>query len=443
MAQIPETRFARAGDVDIAYQVVGAGPIDLVWIPGWVSHCDLAWELPELARFLDRLAEFSRLIVFDKRGTGLSDRVPVVPTLEEKMEDLVAVLDAVGAERVAIVGWADGAAIGAMFAATYPDRVSVLVMGSASGGGVRNEDGVPGVDPAFADEMAAAIATQWGEAAMLGVFAPSAVDDPRFVAFWRRYERSSATPNAAAALFRSILEIDIRGVLPSVHAPVLVIQRRDALIVSAAGSRWLTDHLPDGRYLELPGADTLPYVGDRDAILDAIQEFVTGSTGRSGRDRVLATVLFTDIVGSTELADELGDEAWRDLLDGHHAAVRRAIARFDGAERNTMGDGFVVTFDGPARAVRCARAASEAVHPLGLRIRTGLHTGEVELRADDLSGIAVHVGARVCALAGADETLVTSVVKDLVLGSGITFEPAGTHVLKGVPGEWPLHRVLD
>lgn len=440
----PETRFARAGDVDIAYQVVGDGPIDLVWIPGWVSHCDLAWELPELARFLDRLAEFSRLIVYDKRGTGLSDRVGGIPTLEEKVEDLRAVLDAVGAHRVAIAGWADGAAIGALFAATDPDRVSALVMGAASGRGVRSDcsdDGIPGIDPAVAEHIETSIGQHWGEGEMLAVIAPSVADDARFRELWKRYERSAATPNAAAALFRSMLEIDIRGILPSVRVPVLAIHRRDARVVTAAGTRWLAEQMPDARYLELPGADTLPYVGDRDAVLDAIQEFVTGSPGSGTRDRVLATVLFTDIVGSTRLADQLGDEAWRDLLDAHHAAIRRVVTRFDGVERNTMGDGFLVTFDGPARAVRCARAAVEAVHPLGLQIRSGLHTGEVEIRDDSLSGMAVHVGARVCGIAGADQTLVTGVVKDLVLGSGIEFEPAGTHVLKGVPGEWPLHRV--
>lgn len=440
----PETRFAQAGGVDIAYQVVGDGPIDLVWIPGWVSHCDLAWEIPELARFLDRLAGFSRLIVFDKRGTGLSDRVPAVPTLEEKVEDLRAVLDAVGAARVTIVGWADGAAIGALFAATEPERVDALVMGAASGRGVRGPDEPgPGIDPAVADALAAAIAERWGDGMTLDLLAPSVAGDARFVELWRRYERSAATPNAAAALFRSIIEIDIRGILDAVQAPVLVIQRRDARVVPAAGARWLAEHLPHGRYLELEGEDTLPYVGNRDEVLDAIQEFATGSPGGHVSDRVLATVLFTDIVGSTALAEELGDSAWRDVLDAHDAAIRRAVARFGGVERNTTGDGFLVTFDGPARAVRCACVAAEAVRPLGIRIRAGLHTGEVEIRGDDLAGLAVHVAARVCALADADETLVTGVVKDLVLGSGLGFESAGTHPLKGVPGEWALSRVVD
>jgi class 3 adenylate cyclase len=292
------------------------------------------------------------------------------------------------------------------------------------------------------DAITTSIAERWGQGTMLDLLAPSVAQDPRFVETWRRYERSSATPNAAAALFCSIIEIDIRGILDSVEAPVLVVQRRDARLVPASGARWLADHLPTARYVELPGEDTLPYVGNRDEVLDVIQEFVTGSPGRGPHDRVLATVLFTDIVGSTRLADELGDEAWRDLLDAHHTAVRRTIARFDGVERNTMGDGFLVTFDGPARAVRCAPAASEAAQPLGLRIRARLHTGEVELRGDPLSGMAVHVGARVCALAGPDEVLVTAVVKDLVLGSGIEFEPAGVHTLKGVPGEWALHRVV-
>jgi class 3 adenylate cyclase len=441
MVGVPETRYARSSGVDLAYQVLGSGPFDFVFVPGWIWNLELAWELPEIARFLERLASFSRLIVFDKRGVGLSDRVPGVATLEERADDILTVLDAVGSVRAAVGGWFDGGAMAAHFAATHPERVRALVLGSvATRPGA--DDGVPGsLGSEALDAMAAIVRDDWGTARSLELTAPGEAHDERIVTFWRRFERASASPNAAAALFGWNRHIDLVDVLPLVSAPTLVFQRRDSL-TSNDGVRDLATRIAGARYVEVDGDAVYPFLGDMDAVVDEIERFLTGARHPVVPDRTLATVLFTDIVGSTEEAARLGDRRWNDVLDAHHRAVRAVIDRYGGDEVDTAGDGFFVTFDGPERAVRAALAAREAVHAVGVRIRAGLHTGEVIRSEGDLSGLAVHIGARVSALAAADEVLVTRTVKDLALGSTLAFEDAGVHRLKGVPEEWQLYRVV-
>lgn len=443
MASFPETRFVRSDGVDIGYQVVGNGEIDVVFVPGWISNWEVAWELPESARFLERVSQYSRLILFDKRGTGLSDRVPGLPTLEQHVDDLRAVLDAVGSTRGAVTGWADGAAVAILFAALYPERVTALVVGSvvakARGDGT---DQPLAIDPEVMDQWGRAIESSWGEGTFLPMLAPSVAGDARFAAWWRRLERSSVTPNAAARFFRSMLELDVTAILPTIQVPTLVIHRRDAPLLSADAARWFAEQIPGARYLEVPGADALPYVGDVDVVLDEVEEFLTGARGGGSPDRVLATVLFIDVSGSTALAQALGDRRWRDVLEDYRRTIRVLLERFRGQEIDTAGDGFLATFDGPARAIRCALSIQEGCTRLGLEVHAGLHTGEVELHGGSISGLAVHIGARVGAVAKAGEVLVTSTVKDLVLGSGLSFTDGGRHVLKGVDGEWQLFRAV-
>jgi len=441
MAQPPETQFTRAGEVDIAYQVVGsASQLDLVFVPGWVSHLEVMWELPEFARFLDRLAAMGRLILFDKRGTGLSDRVAGMPMLEQRADDIGAVMDAAGSARAAILAWGEGAGIAAMFAATHPQRVSALVLGSLA---VKVTEGPrPFVaDPEMMQQLSAAVESGWGQASLVPFLAPSRADDTRFLSWYRRWERLSSTPSAAAATLRWAMASDLGPVLPAIQARTLLVHRTDAALFDAESVRAAAKLIPNARCAELPGADALPYIGDSDAMLDAIQEFLTGTHGTPDPDRSLATVLFTDIVGSTQQADQLGDRRWRYLLDEHHARIRRLLERFRGSEVDTAGDGFFATFDGPARAVRCAGAIEDTVRDIGIEIRAGLHTGEVERRGSSVTGLAVHAGARVAALAQASEVLVTSTVQMLVLGSGISFADRGEHTLKGVPGKWQLFAV--
>jgi len=434
VSEVPETRFTRVDGLDIAYQVVGSAVgLDLVFVPGWVSHLEVMWELPEFARFLDRLAGMGRLILFDKRGTGLSDRVAGVPTLEQRADDIAAVMDAAGSARAAITAWGEGAGIAAMFAATHPERVAALVLGSLSTAVV--------VDPAVMQAVSTAVETGWGQASLVPLVAPSRTEDTRFLSWYRRWERLSSTPSAAAATLRWAMEWDLRPVLPAIQARTLLIHRSGAALYDPESAHTAAKLIPDARCAELPGADALPYVGDSDALLDVIQEFLTGAQGTPDFDRSLATVLFTDIVGSTQKAGRLGDRQWRYLLDEHHARIRRLLDRFRGTEVDTAGDGFFATFDGPARAIRCACAIREAVREIGIDIRAGLHTGEVERRGKAVTGLAVHVGARVAACAQANEVLVTSTVQTLVLGSGISFADRGRHSLKGVPGEWQLFAV--
>jgi class 3 adenylate cyclase len=443
---VPRTHYARSGDVNIAYQVVGDGPFDLVYVPGWISNIEQAWEDPRISAFLNRLTAFSRLLLFDKRGTGLSDRVRIdqLPTLEERMDDVRTVMDAAGSERAALLGVSEGGVLAALFAATYPERTSSLaIFGSyASGFG---SDEVPGLmDPDALDASAEELMEVWsaGEAGgLLRVWAPSAAEDERARDDFGRYLRTSSSPSAAVALLRMNVAADITQAIPVIRAPTLVMHRTDDMIVPVECGRHLAEHIPDARYLELPGNDHLWYHGDWEAITDEVEEFFTGARPIAEPDRVLATVMFTDIVGSTEKAAEMGDSRWRELIERHDGLMREQIERHRGRTIKTMGDGVLATFDGPARAIRCACDAREAVRPLGVEIRAGLHTGECELIGDDVGGIAVNIGARVGAKAGPGEVLVSRTVTDLVAGSGIEFSERGSHALKGVPGKWELYAV--
>lgn len=430
----PITQYAKSGDVHIAYQAFGDGPINLVMVPGFVSNVENYWEQPDFARFLNRLASYARVVTFDKRGTGGSDRVTELPGLDVRMDDLRAVMDAVGMEQAALLGISEGAPLSILFAATYPDRCHALALyGSFS----RFSYWFP------TDEALAAffgyVEKAWGTGGSVQRFAPSRANDAAFQRWWGRNERLGASPAAVTALMRMNSQIEISGILPAVRVPTLVIHRTGDQTVSVEGGRDVAANIPGARLLELPGNDHIFYVGDNaEDISDAIEEFLTGSRGPVVTDRVLATVLFTDIVGSTEKATELGDQRWHHLLDDHHATIRRVLARFRGHEVKTTGDGFLATFDGPARGVRCACAIAEEIRPLGIEIRAGLHTGECEMMGDDVGGIAVHIGARVAALAGAGEVLVSSTVKDLVAGSGLRFGARGGHSLKGIPGDWQI-----
>jgi pimeloyl-ACP methyl ester carboxylesterase len=432
----PETRYAKSGDVHIAYQVVGDGAIDLVLVPGFVSHVEGWWEEPACVRFFERLASFTRLILFDKRGTGLSDRVAVVPTLEQRMDDLRAVMKEAGSERAAVLGVSEGGAMSTLFAATYPERTSALVL---YGTFAEFCSWVP--SPEHLEQFLRAIDETWGTGSSLPRFAPGAVQDERFKRWWARHERLGASPGAAIALMRMNSEIDVRHVLPTIRVPTLVLHRTGDVTVNVEAGRYQAAHIHGAKYVELPGVDHLPFVGDADSVLDEIEEFLTGVRSVPESDRVLATVLFTDIVGSTELAVRYGDRRWRDLLQAHHGLVRGELARFRGREVDTAGDGFLAIFDGPARAIRCAGSISDAVRPLGIEVRAGLHTGECEVMGEKVGGIAVHIGARVAAIAGPSEVWVSSTVKDLVAGSGLRFTDRGAHPLKGIPGEWHLFAV--
>jgi class 3 adenylate cyclase len=435
---LPETRYAKNGDVHVAYQVVGEGELDLVFVPGWISHLEYAWEEPSFARFLERLASFSRLIMFDKRGTGMSDREAGLPTLEERMDDVRAVMDTVGSKRAAILGTSEGGNMSVLFAATYPERTIALVTFGIFAKRIWSEDYPWAPTPEEREAWYAELEREWGGPAELGTLAPSRAADERFAAWWATYLRLGASPTAALTLARTNTQIDVRDVLPTIGVPTLVLHRTGDRDVSVEEARYIAARIPGARLVELPGEDHLVFAGDQDALLDEIEEFLTGVRRGPEPDRVLATVLFTDIVGSTERVAELGDRGWRDVLERHHAVVRRALARFRGREVDTAGDGFLATFDGPARAIRCAEAIIEAVHQLGLDVRAGIHTGECERVGEGVRGIAVHIGARVAAQANPGEVLVSSTVKDLVAGSGIRFEERGERALKGVPGAWRL-----
>jgi class 3 adenylate cyclase len=440
----PETQYTKSGDVNIAFQVAGDGPFDLVYVPGWVSNVEGAWEEPTLERFLRRLARFSRLILFDKRGTGLSDPVPEsrLPTLEERMDDVRAVMDAAGSERAALFGFSEGGNLSVLFTATYPDRTLALATFGIFAKRLRSPD-YPWAPTAEDRERAIEfVEREWGRAMDLDVLVPSAADDPDFKRRLLSYLRRSASPAAAAALLRMNTQIDIREVLPTIHVPTLVLHRLNDLETKVDEGRWIAGRIPGAKFVELPGGDHLPWVGDQGSVLDEIEEFLTGVRPAPEEDRVLATVLFTDIVSSTERAAALGDREWGALLDSHHERIRSNFGRFRGREVATAGDGFLATFDGPIRAVRCAMSAVAAVGDLGIQIRAGLHTGEVELDGADVRGIAVHIGARIASLAGPSEVLVSSTVKDLVAGATLEFEDRGEHELKGVPGAWRLYRVV-
>jgi pimeloyl-ACP methyl ester carboxylesterase len=440
----PKTRYARSDGLHIAYQVVGDAPLDLVFIPGWVSNVEECWELPALAAFLERLASFSRLILFDKRGTGLSDRTPIenLPGLEERMDDVRAVLDAVGSEQAALFGHSEGGSMSVLFAATYPQRTRALVTFGIFARRRRTSDYPWAPDDLDREATIREIEQEWVTADLVRPLAPSRSDDPTFLNQVARYFRRSASPGAAVALLRMNTEIDVRAVLPAIKVPTLVLHRtndRDALLQEG---RWIASQIPGATFVELPGADHLFWAGDTDAVLAEIETFLTGVRPTPEPERVLATVLYTDVVASTETAARLGDRRWRELLDSHRLDVRSALARWRGEEIDTAGDGFLAVFDGPARAVRCAMAIRDSAAGQGIQIRAGLHTGEIERRGTDLAGIAVHIGARVIAAAGAGEVVASSTVRDLVAGSGIQFADRGMHTLKGVPDEWRLFTVI-
>ncbi|HEV3407675.1 MAG TPA: adenylate/guanylate cyclase domain-containing protein [Gaiellaceae bacterium] len=437
----PETRYAKSGDLNIAYQVVGDGPLDLVLVPGFVSHLDIDWDDPRSAHFLERLASFSRLIRFDKRGTGLSDRVQLseLPTLEERMDDVRAVLDAVGSERAAIFGYSEGGPMSVVFAATYPRRTSALVLYGTYAKRRDPDDEYPWAPTAddrraYADE----IERTWAWEADMRRMCPNA--DDAMARWWAARAHAAASPGAARALIAMNSEIDVRAILPTIHVPTLVLHRRGDLDSRPEEGRYIAERIPGARFVELAGEDHAPWI-DADQVVDEIQEFLTGVRPVAEPDRVLATVLFADVVRSTERAANLGDRRWRALLASFYAAVRNELDRFRGREIDTAGDGFFASFDGPARAIRCARAIHDAVRPLELELRSGVHTGECEVIGDKLGGIAVHIGARVAGAAQPGEVLVSSTVKDLVAGSGIEFEDRGVHALKGLPGDWRLFAV--
>jgi pimeloyl-ACP methyl ester carboxylesterase len=437
----PPTQYAKSDDTSIAYQVVGDGPIDLVLVLGLATHIELQWEGAPFARFCERLAGFSRLIVFDKRGTGLSDPVPGVPTLEQRIDDVRAVMDAAGSERAALFGVSEGGPMSILFAATHPERATALVLHGAMARTTEAPD-YPWASPAEALRESAAefIAPNWGRDAegMVELFAPSFAGDPRTLEVLARLERNAASPAMVQQIFEMFLGTDVRDILPTIHIPTLVTHRRGDRVVNWRAGRDLADRIEGSRYVELDGIDHLPWAGDSDAVVGEVQEFLTGARSAAEPERVLATVMFIDICGSTERAAELGDANWRDLLEAHQTAVRRDLERFRGREVKTLGDGSLATFDGPARAIQCGHAIAQTAQSLGLEDRIGIHSGEVEVMDDDVGGIAVHIAARVGALAGAGEVLVTSTVKDLVAGSGIQFQDCGTRELKGVPDEWRL-----
>ncbi|HZN42269.1 MAG TPA: adenylate/guanylate cyclase domain-containing protein [Actinomycetota bacterium] len=442
----PETRYAKThDDVHVAYQVVGDGPVDMVFVMGWVTNVEAMWEEPNVARFLDRLASFSRLILFDKRGVGLSDRVPNdrLPDLETRMDDVRAVMDAVGSERAVVFGVSEGGPMSMLFSATYPERTIALVLyGTVADFTAR--------DPAYKEDAAAYLAdteATWGtvdfaRAQIAGWAAPGHEDDERLVAWLASYMRKGASPAAAMALERMNRQINVTHALASIHVPTLVIAKEGDLDFRIEQVRDTASRIAGARLVELPGSEHFPWVGDPDGVLDEVERFVVAlGEVEAGMDRALATVLFTDVAGSTEKAAELGDRGWKALVEEHHRLVRGQLARYRGVEIDTAGDGFFATFDGPARAVRCARSIVEAVARLGVEIRAGVHTGEVETIDGKVGGLAVVIGSRVGAAAEPSEVLVSQTVKDLVAGSGLVFEDAGEHDLKGVPDPWRLYRV--
>ena len=438
----PQTRWAKAGEVDIAYQVVGDGPIDLVLVPWFVTHVEHHWEEPRCAAFFERLASFSRLILFDKRGNGLSDRIGAgdrPPTLEERMDDVRAVMDAAGSERAALLAVSEGGPLALLFAATFPERVSSLVLFGTFARLTEAPDYPWGNPPEVMEMLYEGFAEAWGDGVALAFMAPFE-EDERFRRWWSRLERLSMTPGGATAMMRLNAQIDVREVLPQIRVPTLVLHREADPGMTVEAGRYLADHIEGARLGILGGDAHLPFLNDADAVLEEVEEFLTGARhAPPDRDRVLATVLFTDIVGSTERAAALGDRRWQELLAEHDRLVRAEIERHRGHAVKSLGDGFLATFDGPGRAIRCARSVVEAVSGLGLDVRAGLHTGECELSDGDVAGIAVHIGARVGATAEAGEILVSGTVKDLVVGSGFEFADRGTHALKGVPGEWRLY----
>jgi class 3 adenylate cyclase len=442
---VTDVAFARSGDVHIAYRVVGDGPIDLVYVVGAYTHLDVYWEQPAFRRYCERLGEFARVVVFDKRGMGMSDRVPGATPLDERMDDIRAVMDAIGSESAAIMGESEGGPLGILFAAAHPDRTRALILQGAEVR-ERNDDEWAWGD-GTREELEAywrSLPEQWGLEGRFINLAPSLEGDPALpslTAWWAKMQRNAVTPAGWEAFSRMAFDIDVREVVPSIHVPTLILHTTEDRIGRIEQARWLADHLPGAKFVELPGGDHVPWFRP-DAVLAEIREFLTGSREPEEPDRVLATVLFTDVVGSTQLATRLGDQRWRDVLETHHTVVRSELARYRGREVDTAWDGFLAVFDGPARAIRAALAIVAAVRATGIEVRAGVHTGEIEQLPDGgVRGIAVHIGARVMAAAGPSEVLVSSAVRDLVAGSGFTFVDRGVHTLKGVEEERRLYAV--
>jgi pimeloyl-ACP methyl ester carboxylesterase len=432
------TRYAKSGDIHIAYQVFGDGP-DLVVAPGFVSHFENYWDEPHFARSLNKAGSFFRVVLFDKRGTGLSDRVAHLPHMDERMDDLRAVMDAVGIERAHLFGISEGGSLATLFAASHPERTQSLVL---YGSFARFRHWIA-TDQAW-DALLKYMDEAWGSGKSLPAFAPSKANDSAIQEWWGKFERLGASPSAAIALMTMNREIDISGILHSIRVPTLVLHRTEDTLVSVEGGRELAAGIPGARLVEFPGTDHLFFLDDdaNDKVLAEIEEFLTGARSAPAVDRVLATVVFEDIVDSTKRAQATGDQGWRDLLNAHDKTVRRELSRFRGREVKSLGDGFLATFDGPARAIRCASAIRASLRGFDVSVRIGLHTGEVELLENDVRGIAVHIASRVAQLGDADDVLVSRTVKDLVAGSGIKFEDFGMHTLKGIPEAWQVFRAL-
>jgi class 3 adenylate cyclase len=435
----PPIRYAKAGEVSIAYRVVGEGPLDLIWVPGLFSNLEIEWENPIYVRLYRRLASFARLVIFDKRGMGLSDRNVGAPSLEQRMDDVRAVMDAVGSERAALIGVSEGGPMSVLFAATYPERTVALVLYGTAARYRRDTDYPFGTEQALGG-LGRIIDEQWGTGESLQIFARGLAGNERAREWVGRMERAAGSPGTMRPFLDTLWDIDVRAVLPTIAAPTLVMHASDDHAVPIGNGRWLAEHIPGARFVEIPGEHML---FDVDQFADEVEGFLTGKRHAVTTDRVLATVLFSDIVGSTERASALGDRRWRELLDQHDAVVRREVDSHRGKLVKSTGDGALATFDGPARAVSCGCEIRDGVRPLGIDVRVGLHTGEIEVRGEDIGGIAVHIGARVAALAGPSEVLVSRTLTDLVAGSGITFEDRGPYQLKGVPGTWELFAVSN
>ncbi len=439
---MPETRYARLGDEHIAYQTVGSGPRDILFMSAWFSHVDGRWEEPRFAAMLRRLATMGRLIVFDKRGSGASDPLPAAqPTWEDWADDILAVLNACGSERATVIGVGDSGPLAMLFAATQPQRVSSLVVVNSGARLVRAPDYPWGLSPVEVREFLTRTRDTWGTGGIADVFSPSSAADERYQQWWARYQRMGASPGRSTAMARLTFEVDVRNVLSTIHVPTLVIHRKDFRFFPVELGRYLAEHIAGAKYVELPGADGFMYLGDTEAILSEIEQFVTGARRPVDIDRVLATVLLTDMVGSTDLAVQLGDHRWRAVLDTHDDIVRTQLGEYRGRLHRATGDGVLATFDGPARAIRCGQAIRDQLHQSGVDIRSGLHAGEIEIRGSEVGGIAVHIAARISAEAGAGEILCSSTVRDLVTGSDLEFVDRGRHHLKGVPQDWQLYEV--
>lgn len=434
----PDTHYARSGDLSIAYQVFGDGEEDLVFVPGWISNIDLFWDEPIVARFLTELSSFCRVILFDKRGTGLSDRSDGAATLEQRMDDVRAVMDAVGSERATIFGYSEGGPMSVLFAATYPERTRAVVLAGSYASRRAHDDYVEGLSESEVSILIEKVRASWGTPLDIEDRIPSLSKSPRFRNWWARFLRGGASPAAALALLRMNLGIDVRPILSLVQAPSLILHASRDRIVSCSSGRYLAENIPNAQMVEIDADDHVPFTETSERVIAEIRQFLTGREGSQREERVLGTIMFTDIVGSTKILREIGDRAWSDTLEAHHNEVRQQLEIFSGREIKTTGDGFLAMFDGPARAIRCGHSIQAAMEAIGLEVRIGLHTGECTISGDDVSGIAVHIAARIGGMADAGQVLASQTVRDLVAGSGIMFDDLGVHELRGIEGKWSI-----